>query len=516
MDLKSFGINGKVVLIDDNWEEIKPLYEVLNKKGISCFYLNGQTYDIKDCSNNIRIIFLDMNLWPDSGQGSQSHQGARRLVEILSQIIKKENGPYAIAIWSKNEEEMLGDFKNKLFEENNLLKPLSIFSLSKSDYITTEMIDNSIDDNFENTKEEIFEIIKTSLRTHSIESAEIDEIIEEINPEIKKLEEYFKKREYQLSEKNFIKLEKDLYEKIKNNTVFYAFLLWEKILKDSNEKLLGELYSLLSNKNTESEIKNGLKEFFEIMAKTYMGKVMNNEKCFYYTYQLLFYLLEDYVLKDLNMFQNEVCSLALNIEKQHKKRCIDNEQNLKAKLNSKLHLDFENIDKIYPGDVYQLPEDYPYLEKIKTSILNQNEVEKTCSVYIKEQNIPKNDKAKTREEIESKIIEKYIACEISPNCDFAQEKKIFHKFILGVIVDAKNKDFLNSHAENFYLSPLLGIDDKEKILAFSFRTLKTTSISEENQYLEKEAFLFRIRKELLSEIQTKVSNHMGRLGIISF
>lgn len=32
MHLKDLGVNGKVILIDDNWEEIKPLFDLLKRK----------------------------------------------------------------------------------------------------------------------------------------------------------------------------------------------------------------------------------------------------------------------------------------------------------------------------------------------------------------------------------------------------------------------------------------------------------------------------------------------------
>lgn len=59
------------------------------------------------------------------------------------------------------------------------------------------------------------------------------------------------------------------------------------------------------------------------------------------------------------------------------------------------------------------------------------------------------------------------------------------------------------------------IDSKKKILVFSFRSLKTNSLNDD-KYLNENNFKFRIRNELLCEIQTKLSNHIGRLGIISF
>ncbi len=66
MHLKDLGVNGKVILIDDNWEEIKPLFDLLKKESISCFYLEGNSLEFDYNFFGTRMIFLDMNLWASS------------------------------------------------------------------------------------------------------------------------------------------------------------------------------------------------------------------------------------------------------------------------------------------------------------------------------------------------------------------------------------------------------------------------------------------------------------------
>lgn len=511
MHLKDLGVNGKVILIDDNWEEIKPLFDLLKKESISCFYLEGNSLEFDYNFFGTRMIFLDMNLWASSGQANEPHQVSRNLVGLLKKIIQPKNGPYVIAIWSKNEDENLDHFKNELFKTEDLLKPLDIFSLNKSDYITTRDIENNIENTFEKVKEKVMKIIETLLIAEGINSTDKERLLSEISPEIDLLQENYKEREYVLSEDKFQDLMNDTSQKIKENVVFCSFLLWERILKESSEKMLGELYSILSNeKNTMEEIIKSLETFFIESAEAYRGKIEKTEEYVYYSYYLFFNILKDYILKNINKEQENILSLSISRTSQ------ELEDILKSTLNSKLHLDIDKNQKIYPGNVYKLSDDYDQLDlkDFFMGLLNHRKINDEVFSMVEEKGI---SKSKARSEICSKIKEdiEYIVCEISPNCDFAQNKKLFNKVIFGVIADAANKDFFNDHIENFYISPKFCIDSKKKILVFSFRSLKTNSLNDD-KYLNENNFKFRIRNELLCEIQTKLSNHIGRLGIISF
>ena len=182
MNLEKLELNGKVVLVDDNWEEIEPLYNMLKKESISCFYLKGNDSNFEYDFRGTRIIFLDMNLWPMTGSLSEAHGISRNLIDLLSKIVKKENGPYMIAIWSKTEDVNNEAFRTQMADavkNNILLPPMKIFSLNKSNYIQTLYGNN--EDVLEELEEALKEGIKEVLEFESIDNqtliSELNELV---------------------------------------------------------------------------------------------------------------------------------------------------------------------------------------------------------------------------------------------------------------------------------------------------------------------------------------------------
>jgi hypothetical protein len=119
---------------------------------------------------------------------------------------------------------------------------------------------------------------------------------------------------------------------------------------------------------------------------------------------------------------------------------------------------------------------------------------------------------------------KQIVLEISPLCDWAQKKLYRHRFVRGVIfpiglygklADAepvKGKYHYVTRPSN-YSTPVLCFADGigEARLVFDFKYFET----EELKFLEGKKSLFRLRTEILSEIQSKMGEHISRLGITS-
>ena len=103
---------------------------------------------------------------------------------------------------------------------------------------------------------------------------------------------------------------------------------------------------------------------------------------------------------------------------------------------------------------------------------------------------------------------------VTPLCDTVMGKIVCHRLVRGIIVSsdiAQPKDFHQNDA--VYISPeFLSIDGEETIfLTLDFRhffTLDTLAKSKNRNPL------FRIRQQLLAEIQSKLSRHVNRQGIL--
>jgi hypothetical protein len=96
-----FSERQRVVVIDDNYEEVKTLLFALWKKEIPYTYLNGQMEELpKVPFSGVRLIFIDIVL----GMESPSDKNNAALVaNVISRIVGKNPGPYFVVFWTKHD-----------------------------------------------------------------------------------------------------------------------------------------------------------------------------------------------------------------------------------------------------------------------------------------------------------------------------------------------------------------------------------------------------------------------------
>ena len=112
-----------------------------------------------------------------------------------------------------------------------------------------------------------------------------------------------------------------------------------------------------------------------------------------------------------------------------------------------------------------------------------------------------------------------IQIEVSPLCDYLQGKLKLSRFVYGVLMPASvdingNKvnvnDLLNKHALYMYVSPLIKYEKNLYRIVVDFRYFK----AENSAIWKGKQPLFRLRKEILNDIQIRLSSHINRLGIL--
>jgi hypothetical protein len=99
---------------------------------------------------------------------------------------------------------------------------------------------------------------------------------------------------------------------------------------------------------------------------------------------------------------------------------------------------------------------------------------------------------------------------VTPLCDYANKKDYFIRLILGAFVKADKHDLLDKNSEAFYYSPPFIFNEKEFRLVLDFKhffTLPKIPIIGFKKVL-------RARQQLLAEIQSKLSRHINRQGIL--
>ena len=69
---------------------------------------------------------------------------------------------------------------------------------------------------------------------------------------------------------------------------------------------------------------------------------------------------------------------------------------------------------------------------------------------------------------------------------------------------------LNQNAYFLYITPLIRYGDRQYILILDFRYFSSAG----NDFFEGKKLLFRLRKEIVSDIQIKLSSHVNRVGVL--
>lgn len=95
--------SGRVLIIDDDFNEVSPLLKTLAKNCVPYYYFSGKKEELPSAHlDGIRFVFLDIELGGFGGRDDKSKASA--LVGVLKKIISPDNGPYIILFWTKHSE----------------------------------------------------------------------------------------------------------------------------------------------------------------------------------------------------------------------------------------------------------------------------------------------------------------------------------------------------------------------------------------------------------------------------
>lgn len=142
-------MSGRVVIIDDKYEEIEDFLNFFNQKGVSYLYYDGSKQNLpSNPLEGIRYLFLDLELFP--GTISDKNRISVIVGTVLN-IISQSNGPYIVLFWTQHSED-IGSIKS--FLNDSKIPPAQYVNLEKNTFLREK-------DKFKYVEQKLNEAIQT-------------------------------------------------------------------------------------------------------------------------------------------------------------------------------------------------------------------------------------------------------------------------------------------------------------------------------------------------------------------
>ena len=446
-------LNGRVAIIDDKEDEALPLIKLLAKNRIPYVFYKGTDPEFlpeenDKAQNDIRLLFLDLNLL---GGGSPSDKDIQEaLYAVLNKVISKNNFPYLIILWSRQEKKYTAVVEELFNDRLADRKPIDIVSFVKSDVFPT-----------------------------SGEVGDID-LLKEINNRLIKESGY----RYLLNWENQVHKSADVTLQSVFSS-YHSFTNWT----DNANYIFNKLsYSYLGGHFKPSTIGEKIRGGYQAFNSVFLDSL-------------------------------ETLSANVVIDNPHElKYEIDNVNvDTKYSINKKLLLTEDNLVFNYPGSIiYDTdPAQKGFYNDLVSKCISHQYIKHKVSVGNSELS-PEDMILQSRtihKEIMDSIRKDYfkIHCFVTPLCDFIQKNNNkFDRIVSGLVIAEDQKMFVDDKHESLFVSPSFELDGKPYFLVIDFRCFHTSAITA-SAY---QKATFRIRQQLLAEIQSKLARHINRQGIL--
>jgi len=485
--------NGKVIILDNEPNEATPLMQVLAKNKIPYVYFTGDADFLPnegEVFDDIRVLFLDINLTHNAVYETTIAQ----LNNTLKRIVKP-GSPYIAAIWSNNQEDHIPLIDELFNNRASNISPISKIFLNKSDFFQYDIDGYILDSSRPNVFEDLEQRISSSLnQVDSIrllmewENSILESSTETIlgiskitesdsywNDNLKHL--YYKLAHAQLG-KNMINHNNTSLQQAALNTLTRSF--HDRVeMKISNITINPEIRILQDGKSYLKKI-NGSTTELSWENFTYRFYINDVEKARGSSIEKLAAnnnVAEKQILADFKSLYSVIS----------------------PRLNAELLISKNPAINFHPGNVYHKL----VVGKRKRKLL------KTYFPKIEERD--GNGDYKTRD----LSVYRFVEVECTPICDFSQAKGLRYRFLPGVLFQADTQVKLDENLDSIYREiPLFEFEGKKYKLVFDYRLFKSIN-KEDLSKLAALPFLFRIKAELLIDIQARISSHVNRPGIIT-
>ncbi len=445
--------NGRITIIDNEINDVLPLMKIFAEKQLPYTYIKGDdiAYFPESPIRNTRILFLDLNL---VGNHTASEKDVKStLISVLRRVISPDNYPYILVYWSKQETDYAKIVELLFNEELVDIAPIRLVPFIKSDF---------------------FNLAGEELETEKIITNELSEIITEYIP--------------------------------------YGYILnWENVILDSTDKVLQEVFHGYNNPESWN---NNAEYILEVLGQAYLGKhyqsadVVAKINASYNSFNSIFFdTIENSIMKN----DLDLGGLESSIDK-------DGQAIINANINKRINISNCTTFIDEPGAVLNFEdiEMYQY-KQLLNGVLSISHI----TNEIKRDNPDMSD-TDTKKALKQRCSDlRKMVCEswsnvgiiVTPSCDYAQKKKVYDRIVLGVIINAEYSNYIDNRSDAIFISPMFEYNGNNCIIVLDFRYLITRDLNNDFNYPDK--IIFKVRQQLLSEIQSKLSRHISRQGFLS-
>jgi hypothetical protein len=277
-----------------------------------------------------------------------------------------------------------------------------------------------------------------------------------------------------------------LFDKIDlllNEKPAFSYLLhWENLIHISADNTLEETFSFKKSQNTWEQDANYI---FNKLGKSYAGKHFDSSS-----------LIEkvNSSFQSMNSIFLDTIEFNVNTNNVKNAQTLDSEivkDDIIPELNRKLICSDHIGDLKYSGVV---------MNELNATI---NIIDELTIIKVKPPEMENHNKD-IREHLLNVIIN------VTPLCDFIQKKQKIDRLARGILIESRFRKNLDDKSEALFFSPDFQHNNRAYFLVLDFRYFFTDDIQSTGNI----APIFRLRQQILSEIQSKLARHISRQGIL--
>lgn len=444
-----------VLIIDDQEKEVSDLKSLLDSKQIySGHHLPEVLLKEKIKLKNRKLIFLD--LFVDEAKATLTDQ-LSLIRNIFKNSIGNDFGSYGIVLWTKHSEHF-EEFKEKFFKSYKMYDlPLFIVPMNKSKYLKDgfDEIFSDLDNILLNNPASNF-FMCWEIAVNKSKDQSIRQIYDLVNID---------------QDENLIYV---LFHLARNYTGIPYENLKGYNLEHDALKAFSDL--LMGNINNFPKVNYGLFSTWKDIE--YCGNENNTQDLSYSVKNFIPHSTDN---KEIRL--NKVILTKKEKKEKHAKNIGDLENEIRiiqSKVNTVLLFDNSNLDKstVFPGNIYKI------LDGQSPFIMD---------------NIPEGSVS--------------VAIEITPPCDFSQNKFTRRRLISGFYCDYNKGKLSKINGDNYYkeIWPVW-LDDQIKMIVFDFRDFGSINETDLKNPAKYDLFL-KAKNKMFADILQKLSSHTARLGL---
>jgi hypothetical protein len=526
--------DGSVLVIEDRVNEALPLMQLLSQNGTAFTYYSGDDKGLPDTpTQKVRLAFVDIQLF----EFGDSKSYVANILRLLDRLIPEKNGPYILIVWSRLEDVHGENLQTEVMSSGFPKRPVIFMGLKKADYFIRE------DESGERV-DEVLAKLKGIINDEQLLS--VKEVL---------LTDFGSTNQWRAKPNALQLISNALKERLDQADAFYLFTIWEDAVRKASGKAVesfGNLYAhdafwqsnlrsgicrmahaqlgqTIESADGNDLIKNALRTlnlYFLGELENEIGQIADlshvlrldghvvlfTERLSGSEYQLKWDLSEGkYFLSVDNSVVNahgvddfkKLASQGRNqAEKDVAKKLIEDYSGLSPHINSRLLIDPHIPSYLQPGNLYKIE----VADERKKTLLGS---------YFKKGGkvIARNgDCALSVGELNEIT---FVELEITPLCDFSQNKWLKSRFLPGILVPEMLVEALPSDREArescYTQIPVLIIQGNRCKPVFDFRLLKSCDIEGEQD--RRGTPICRFRSEVCADIQSRLSSHASRVGV---